>query len=168
MTNRIKKSSLRLAILGLMLSLVAGAAFADKPDRAERSKFRAAQEYRDQNHKNHRHPNDHKKKHVTSYRFQDKDRHAINKYYRDQQRRGKCPPGLAKKNQHCQPPGLQKKWHRGKPIAKHVRYYELPRGLRSRLSAPHENYRYVRVDDDILLVDRVTNVVIDVMENILR
>lgn len=61
MTNRIKKSSLRLAILGLMLSLVAGAAFADKPDRAERSKFRAAQEYRDQNHKNHRHPNDHKK-----------------------------------------------------------------------------------------------------------
>jgi Ni/Co efflux regulator RcnB len=168
MMHNVKKSSLRLAILGLALSLVAGNALADKSERAERGKHREAQEYRDQNNQAHRYRNTNHRGDSAEYRFRDSDRRAINTYYRDEKRRDKCPPGLAKKNKHCQPPGQYKKWHKGKPIAKHVRYEDLPRGLRSRLSAPQDNYRYVRVDDDILLVDRVTNVVIDVMENILR
>lgn len=165
MKNRIKKSSLHLTILSLALSLVTGAAFADKPDRAEPGRYRTAQEYRYQNH---HYRNDYQRKYATDYRFQDKDRHTVSQYYRDERRRGKCSPGLAKKNQRCQPSGHYKKWHKGKSIAQHTQHYDLPRGLRSRLSAPQENYRYVRVDDNILLVDRVTNVVIDVIENILR
>lgn len=165
MMSRVKKSSLHLAVLGLALSLVAGNALADKSDRGDRGKYREAHEYRQQD----KHYHDYQqRRYASDYHFRDTDRRAINRYYRDQQSRGKCPPGLAKKNKHCLPPGQYKKWHKSKPLAKHVRYYELPRGLRSRLSAPQEDYRYVRVDDDVLLIDRVTHVVIDVMENILR
>lgn len=167
MTCRVKKPSLRLAVLSLALSLVAGNALADKSDRKDRDQYRAGQEYRHQNQHDDHYRDHQQRRYSSDYRFRDADRRAVNKYYRDKKKRDKCPPGLAKKNKHCQPPGQHKKWHRGKPIAKHVRYYELPRELRSRLSAPQENYRYIRVDDDILLIDRVTNVVIDVIENIL-
>lgn len=168
MTNRINISPLCLVILGLALSFVTGAAFADKPDRTDRGKYHAAQEYRHQNTQNQRYRNAHKREHTTNYRFHNKDRHAVSQYYRDEKRHSKCPLGLAKKNKRCQPPGQHKKWHKGKPIAKHIRYYNLPRGLHSRLSTLQNNYRYIRIDDDILLVDRVTNVVIDAIENILH
>lgn len=171
MTNRINTSALRAAILGLALSLVAGAALADKPHHTERGQYRGGQDYRyqnKQNNQNHRYRNNQQRKHITGYRFQDNDRRAINQYYRDKKHRGKCPPGLTKKNQRCHYTGQHRTWHKGKPITRHTQYYDLPRGLRSRLSTPHENHRYVRAGDDVLLIDNVSNMVIDVIENILR
>ncbi|HZJ94460.1 MAG TPA: RcnB family protein [Thiopseudomonas sp.] len=168
MTYLGKKSPLHVAILGLALSLVAGSVLAGNGDHKKRKKHHDKHEYRHQYQHDERYYNSRRRHHSGDYRFRDSDRQAIHRYYRDVQRSGKCPPGLAKKNKHCLPPGQYKKWQRGKPIAKNIRYYELPRGLRSHLSVPDDHYRYVRVDDDILLIDRVTHVVIDVIENILR
>ena len=167
MINIIKKLSLRLAMLGLALSFITGSALADKPEWAERGKHRDIQEQRKHHKQDYRGHNTHRRS-AADYRFRNSDRRLISSYYRDEQRRGKCPRGLAKKNNRCQPPGQYKKWHRGQPLTKHTRYYDLPRGLHSRLAAPPDNHRYVRVNDNILLIDSVTNLVVDVMQNILR
>ncbi|MBP9614264.1 MAG: RcnB family protein, partial [Thiopseudomonas sp.] len=67
-----------------------------------------------------------------------------------------------------QPPRYAKKWHKGQPLSKQVKYYELPNRLHGRLQPAPRDYRYVRVDNDVLMIDTVTNVVVDVIENILR
>lgn len=168
MMNIGKKSSLRLALLGIALSIAAGSAFADKPEWVERGKYRQSQEYRSQNNQGYKYQKKHYRGQSNAYRFRDNDRRLINQYYRDEQRRGKCPAGFAKKKNRCYAQGQAKRWQKGRPIAKHTRYYELPKRLHSQLSSYQDDYRYVRVDDDILMVDNVTNLVIDVIESILR
>lgn len=166
-----KKPSLRLAVFALVLSLISGSALADRYEWGERGQYRNQHNQHNQRYqKNNDRRYEHKKyqRNGAHYRFRDNDRQMVSRYYRDQRYKGQCPRGLSKKNNRCQASGKDKKWQRGKPLAKQTRYYDLPRGLRSRLSAPPEQYRYVRVDDDVLLIDAVTDVVVDVIENILR
>ena len=90
----------------------------------------------------------------------------VREYYGDEFRRGKCPPGLAKKNNGCMPPGQAKKWHVGQPLPREVVYYEVPRPLVIKLPPPAPGHRYVRVAADILLIAIGTGMVIDAVHDL--
>ena len=67
--------------------------------------------------------------------------------------RGGCPPGLAKKNNGCLPPGQAKKlWAIGQPLPGSVMFYNLPGALLGQLTPAPAGYQYVQVASDILLM----------------
>ncbi|MGQ0581064.1 MAG: hypothetical protein ACT4O6_03955 [Reyranella sp.] len=83
----------------------------------------------------------------------DRDRSSVYSYYRTQYVAGHCPPGLAKKNNGCLPPGQAKKlWAIGQPLAAGVVFYPLPGALLAQLSPVPAGYQYVRVANDILMM----------------
>ena len=108
-----------------------------------------------------------KSKHGKHFRHQDED--AVRSYYREKSHKGKdCPPGLAKKNNGCMPPGQAKKqWAKGEPLPHDVKHHNLPHDLLSKLALPPKGQRYVRILSDVLLVDTNTDVVIDAIVDIL-
>ena|SRR5690625_621607 len=76
--------------------------------------------------------------------------------------RGHCPPGLAKKNPPCIPPGQAKKYYPGDIIhgwRHHDRIYHDDYGLRR----PGAGHRYIRVGSDIYLIAEATQRVIEVI-----
>lgn len=93
--------------------------------------------------------------------FQEPQRVKVREYYVVQQKRGHCPPGLAKKNNGCMPPGQAKKWAVGQPLPRDVVYYPVPQPLVVQLGAPPAGHKYVRVAADILLVTVGTMMVVD-------
>lgn len=98
--------------------------------------------------------------------FGGSQRQAVHDYYGSQFKSGKCPPGLAKKNNGCQPPGQAKKWSRGYALPSDVVYYPVPSTLIARLGQPPSGYKYVRVASDILLITIGTSMVIDAIEDL--
>lgn len=72
-----------------------------------------------------------------------------------------CPPGLAKKNNGCMPPGQAKKYAVGQRLPDNVTFGDLPRALRDALGVPPQGKKYVRVDNDILLIESATKLVLD-------
>jgi|LAHQ01.1.fsa_nt_gb Ni/Co efflux regulator RcnB len=148
------------AALALSAALAAGSALADRPEWAGNGKGKG-------------------KKHedrveqrggATASRFTDQHRRLIAEYYGGQQAqpRRKCPPGLAKKNNGCLPPGQAKKWGMGRPLPGDLRYYDLPRDLLMRLPPAPAGHRYVRVAADILLIAVGSSMVIDAVEDLVR
>jgi Ni/Co efflux regulator RcnB len=100
--------------------------------------------------------------------FNDDTRRILGDYYGQQAHAGKCPPGLAKKNNGCLPPGQAKKWAKGRPLPADLRYYDLPRDLLMRLPPPPPRHRYVQVAGDVLMIAVGTSMVVDAVEDILR
>ena len=98
--------------------------------------------------------------------FNDGQRRHAHQWYGEQYRAGHCPPGLAKKNNGCMPPGQAKKWAKGRPLPRDIVVYELPNDLRYRL--PPAGYRYVRVANDILLMAIGTRMVVDAITDLGR
>ena len=97
----------------------------------------------------------------------DHDRSAVSSYYREEFARGNCPPGLAKKDNGCLPPGQAKKmWVVGQPLPPAVVYYPLPQPLYTRLTPPPPGYEYVRVDDDVLLMQTANRSVMNLVVNL--
>ncbi|MFD0666634.1 hypothetical protein ACT80S_02855 [Ramlibacter sp. MAHUQ-53] len=95
--------------------------------------------------------------------FTDRDREVVRTWYGEQaQRAGRCPPGLAKKNNGCLPPGQAKKYQIGRPLPSDVVWYSVPPALVTRLPPLPVGHGYIRVGAEILLMDRRSNVVIDV------
>jgi hypothetical protein len=87
------------------------------------------------------------------YTVSDRDRDAVYGYYRTEHAAGNCPPGLAKKNNGCLPPGQAKKmWAVGQPLPRDVYYEQLPPALLGRLSPAPAGYQYVRVASDVLML----------------
>lgn len=129
--------------LGAMLALTAGTALADPPDHAKGNK----------------------KNESARSHFSDNDHAVIRNYFEPMIREGHCPPGLAKKNNGCQPPGQAKRWEIGAPLPSTVSYYELPGDIVLHLGPVPSGYRYVRVDDDILLMEAGTGLILDAIEN---
>lgn len=101
-------------------------------------------------------------------RFGDNQRRAVRDYYGPLMRIGHCPPGLAKKNNGCLPPGQAKAWRIGQPLPGGVVVYPLPRDLEVRMGTPPAGYKYVRVAADILLIAIGTSMVIDAIEDLAR
>lgn len=168
MTNIKTKPSLRLTVIGIALALAAGGAFADKPDWAGGGKHKEGKERHEEKERGNRGRDDERHGGAVAFSFGGDDRRIVSEYYGTQMRKGKCPPGLAKKNNGCLPPGQAKKWQRGQPLAQDIRYYELPKELRVRLPAPPPNHRYVQVAGDILMIAVGSSIVVNAMEDILR
>lgn len=72
-----------------------------------------------------------------------------------------CPPGLAKKNNGCLPPGQAKKYAVGSVLPPDVVALPLPDSLLDLLGAAPHGYQYVQVDKDILLIGEASKKVID-------
>ncbi len=104
----------------------------------------------------------------TREHFGDRHRTVVHDYYSDEFRRGRCPPGLAKKQNGCMPPGQAKKWTVGRPLPRDVIYYEVPQALVVQFGPPPPRHRYVRVASDILLIAHGTGMVIDAIQNLGR
>lgn len=82
--------------------------------------------------------------------------------------RAHCPPGLAKKNNGCQPPGQAKKWKLGQPLPRDIGYRPVEADIRIRLGTPPAGHEFVRVAQDILLIAVGTSIVIDAIEDLQR
>lgn len=166
----LKKSlSLVVVIAGI---LAINPAFADKPSSAGHDKAPQHQEQKKQHKK--QKPSHHKQRaqeiampdvQKRSY-FDDRHRAVIENYYVEQFRSGSCPPGLRKKNNGCLPPGQAKKWSIGRQLPRNVIYYDLPPTVITQLGAPQPGYRYVRVDDDILLIALTTGLIVDAIQGL--
>ena len=74
--------------------------------------------------------------------------------------RGACPPGLAKKNNGCMPPGQAKNWSRGQPLGSGVGFVPLPADLLAQITTP-VGYQFVRVLNDVLLIAHGSRTVVD-------
>jgi hypothetical protein len=93
--------------------------------------------------------------------FVDHHRTIIHNYYYDHYRNRRCPPGLARKGTGCVPPGYARKWVIGRPLPRHVIFYEVPQPIVVGLGYPPPGYRFVRVASDILLITVGTGIVMD-------
>lgn len=99
--------------------------------------------------------------------FGDRDRDAWRDWRRETYGRN-CPPGLAKKNNGCLPPGIAKKRYSvGQRLPVGVDGDPLPSVLRSRLDDPRDGYRYGIVDGDLLLIETATRLVVDALEGLI-
>ncbi len=97
----------------------------------------------------------------------DRDRTLVRTYYQNEYVAGRCPPGLAKKNNGCLPPGQAKKaWIVGQPLPPEVVYYPMPRDLWTQLTPPPYGYEYVQVDDNIVLIATATRVIAGLLGNL--
>jgi hypothetical protein len=100
--------------------------------------------------------------------FADRDRAAVRTYWVETYGRGNCPPGLAKKNRLCLPPGQYKKRYVvGRPLPTSVLVQPLPPVLVTRLGAVPTGYEYVMVDGDILKLAVGTRLVADAIQAII-
>ncbi|HXG50290.1 MAG TPA: hypothetical protein VNN77_02665 [candidate division Zixibacteria bacterium] len=100
--------------------------------------------------------------------FLPEERRIIEEYYRRQlsSRKG-LPPGLAKKGK--LPPGLQKHLEKNGtlPPGLQKRLEPLPVDLRRRLPALPEYWERVIIERDVILLDRRTNRILDIIENVI-
>jgi Ni/Co efflux regulator RcnB len=162
-------------VLGLTLALGSTAVLAEKPDWAGKPG------------KGEKHQKEHRKDHREAGRDRDRgssthvainvqiggyfgepQRAAAREYYAPRFKAGNCPPGLAKKNNGCLPPGQAKKWHLGHPLPHDVVYYPVPPGISVQLGVPPSGHKYVRVAADILLIAIGTGLVVDAIEDLGR
>lgn len=98
--------------------------------------------------------------------FGDQQRGVIRDYYGKQYKAGRCPPGLAKKNNGCMPPGQAKKWAMGQPLPRDVVFYPVPNAVLIQLGTPPVGHKYVRVASDILLIAVGTSMVVDAIQDL--
>ncbi len=167
------KCALAVAMAGIM---AVGPTFADKPSWAGGGKGdKNEQRERSDNNNGGQRQGDEKSSHGkagpavrTSEHFEDRHRTIAHEYYREQFRGGHCPPGLAKKNNGCMPPGQARKWAVGRALPRDVIYYEVPPALVVQFGQPRAGYRYVRVASDILLIALGTGMVVDAMQDLGR
>jgi hypothetical protein len=97
----------------------------------------------------------------------ERDRNEVYSYYRGQYAAGHCPPGLAKKNNGCMPPGQAKKaWTMNQPLPAGVVYEVLPRDLLGRLSPAPSGYQYVRVANDVLMMAVGTRLIVGALADL--
>ena len=100
--------------------------------------------------------------------FGDDQRRAATDYYGQEKAKGRCQPGLAKKNNGCMPPGQAKKWAKGQPLPRDVVFYPVPRAVTVKIGLPPAGYKYVRVANDILMIAIGTSMVVDAIEDLMR
>ena len=90
-----------------------------------------------------------------------RDQVTIRQYFGQQFAAGRCPPGLAKKNNGCLPPGQAKAWALRQPLPGGLPYYPLPSDLLARLLPPPAGYQYIRVAGDVLLMAIGSRMIVD-------
>lgn len=160
------QTSYALAIL-IAGTLAAGPVLADKPAWAGNGNKQEKNERRDvrDSDKGPGHNEDRQGRKGGGH-FADEHRTMVREYYGEQFRTGRCPPGLAKKNNGCMPPGQAKKWRVGRPLPRDVIYYDVPPALVVQLGRPPAGHRYVRVAGDILMIAIGTGMVVDAIQDL--
>lgn len=98
--------------------------------------------------------------------FGDQHRNVIRNFYTEQYRSGNCPPGLAKKNNGCMPPGQARKWQVGHSLPPDVIVHDLPKNVIVQLGLPPSGHRFVRVASDILLIAVGTGLIVDAIQDL--
>jgi Ni/Co efflux regulator RcnB len=100
--------------------------------------------------------------------FNDQHREYARRYYTQNYGDGRrCPPGLAKKNNGCMPPGQAKKWAVGQPVPQGVTIYPVPQAVIVHLPPPPYGYRYARIGNDIVLVQSDNHLIVDIIVGLL-
>lgn len=94
--------------------------------------------------------------------FTDRDRMLIRDWY--EERRRSLPPGLAKKG--MVPPGHAKRLSPRDTLPPGLAWRELPPELERRLTRLPDGYVRVIVGKDIVLMDRRTRVILDILHDI--
>jgi hypothetical protein len=100
--------------------------------------------------------------------FLPEERRIISEYYRrDNTSKKGLPPGLAKRGK--LPPGLQKHLEKNGqlPPGLQKRLEPLPSALERKLPAIPEYWERVIVERDVILLDRRTNRILDIIENVI-
>ncbi len=100
--------------------------------------------------------------------FTEPQRSVVRDYYGQQYQSGRCPPGLAKKNNGCMPPGQAKKWNVGQTLPSYVVFYPVPPAVIIQLGTPPAGHKYVRVASDILLIAIGTSLIVDAVRDLGR
>ncbi len=158
----------------LAVILAAGPALADKPsgvgggkDKKQKPK-ETREKYEGKVDRDRKESHDQNKPDEKGHRyFNEQHRAYINDYYTNQYgKKGHCPPGLAKKQNGCMPPGQAKKWAIGRPLSRDVIFYDLPPSILVQLGPPPSHHRFVRVAQDILLIATGTGMVVDAIDNL--
>lgn len=157
-------SRLRILPVVLMAALTAGTAHAERPEWPGQGKSGKSEQKGQEKGKKQQGGQEVR----TGGYFGDQQRAIVRDYYDKQFRAGRCPPGLAKKNNGCMPPGQAKKWAVGQPLPSDVVYYPLPQSLLIELGAPPAGHNYVRVGSDILLMALATNLIVDAIPGLGR
>lgn len=99
--------------------------------------------------------------------FEQHQRTVVHEHFAKEKRKGKkCPPGLAKKNNGCNPPGQVKQWQLGQQLPNEVIRHQLPTRLEQQLGQAPAGYGYTRVDDDILLIELGSMIVYDMIKGL--
>ena len=100
--------------------------------------------------------------------FNDQQRTFARQYYTTTYKDGKrCPPGLAKKNNGCLPPGQVRNWAVGQPVPTNVTVYSVAQPVIRMLPPAPAGYRYARIGGDIVLVQQQNNIIVDVIKGLL-
>jgi hypothetical protein len=117
-------------------------------------------------------PNKHKgKSQKTEVRvvFSGTQREAARSYFVTKHGRGKCPPGLAKKNNGCLPPGQAKKRYVvGHSLPRGIIVDDLPVELSIRIGRAPAGYRYGMIDGDLVQLAVGTLLVVDAIEGLIH
>ncbi len=113
--------------------------------------------------------------------FSELEKHLIRQYYTPQTaqpragqldqrvRRGgprrSLPPGLAKRND--LPPGLARQYQRNGTLPPGLAKRDLPADLSQRLPRPRFGTERVAVDNDVLLIQQSTGVILDILTDVI-
>jgi hypothetical protein len=97
--------------------------------------------------------------------FGDNDRRLIHDYYRNKKIKHKgLPPGLAKKGK--LPPGLQKQLRKKGKLPPGLAKRYLPQELEGKLSPIPHGYVRLKVGGDIVLMNKTTEIIFDIIHDI--
>jgi hypothetical protein len=97
--------------------------------------------------------------------FDNNDRRLIRDFYRNKKVKHKrLPPGLAKKKK--LPPGLQKQLNKNGKLPPALAKRYLPNELEDRLSPLPRGYVRLKVGGDIVLMNKNTEVIVDIIHDI--
>lgn len=176
MTN--SSNSLRIVSLAIASLLFAGAGFAkDKGDDNDNGGGKHGNKHSEKNERKaeKRADKDEKKAEKREREdikqgayFNDQQRTYVREYYTTTYRDGKrCPPGLAKKNNGCLPPGQARNWVVGQPVPRNVTIYSVAPPVVRMLPPAPVGYKYARIGGDIVLVQQQNNVIVDIIQVLL-
>lgn len=152
----------RLSIVLGVAVMTGGPAFAEKPSEPGNSGAKKSQSNNSPGASTYHDSKD--SKDSDDY-FNSDRRSLIKNYYTTSAKSGNCPPGLAKKNNGCQPPGQLQKWQRGNTLPGNVQYYDLPAALIAELGRTPDGAKVVQVGTDVLLVSIATGIILDVFDS---
>jgi hypothetical protein len=104
---------------------------------------------------------------TVSVSFSVDQRDHVRRCYVEKYGRGNCPPGLAKKNKWCLPPGqLKKRYVVGQPVPSSVQILEVPHEVVVAIGPPPSGYRYGVIDGDIVKLVVGTLLVVDAIDGL--